>query len=518
MEEYASLGRLLASAGARYVRNFNDIQVSGIAVDSRAIRPGWLFLAVRGDKSDGHRYIMDAARRGASALVVETEDFPRDSSFPRLPTAVVDDGRAACAGAAAEWYGRPSDGLRMVGVTGTNGKTTITYLIRSILEAAGSRVGLLGTIGYHTGSKFIPSSNTTPGPVELHSMLRLMADEGVTHAVMEVSSHSLVQKRVLGIGFDAGVFSNLRSDHMDFHGDACDYLKAKGALFSSVKPSGACVLNADDWASMVFAAESGAKTLFYSRRMRADLAVKVENAGLWGTEAVFTFGGSSFPVRIALPGMHNVENAAAAALAALSMGVDEIDVASGIEALKLVPGRLEPVETGLPFSVFVDYAHTEDALRAVLSNLKGRFDGRILTVFGCGGDRDRTKRPKMAAMVEKFSDFAVVTSDNPRTEDPMEIIREVVSGFASKSSYVINADRKAAIAFAVSTAGEGDVILIAGKGHEDYQEVNGKRLPFDDRKAAAEACVGRRASCGDGRAILNWLGTRGRAVADRAAG
>ncbi len=503
---YKSLSDLISGAGVRYVRNWSDIQVTGVAVDSRKVEKGFLFLAVQGEKTDGKAYVPDAVERGAAAVVADGEDFPRGPGFPDIPVVVVADGRLASSRIASAWHGRPADRLRMVGVTGTNGKTTITYLLRSIFEAAGFKVGLLGTIGYFIGDRCIPSSNTTPGPLDLHAMLAAMKAGGASHAVMEVSSHSLVQKRALDIGFDAAVFSNLRSDHMDFHRNSWDYLKAKGLLFRSVKSDGTSVLNADDWASVVYASDSSGRVEFYSRRQKADLTVTVKSASLSGTEASFDWKGRPFQVSIALPGMHNVENAAAAALAALSMGLDGTSVAAGIASLKLVPGRLEPVDTGLPISVFVDYAHTEDALRAVLDNLKGRFGGRIVTVFGCGGDRDRTKRPKMAAMVEKYSDFTIVTSDNPRTEDPMDIIGEIAAGFGTRERYVINPDRAAAIRSAVDMAEEGDVVLIAGKGHETYQEINGRRFPFDDRVIASEACRARKSSTRRGRMLMDWIG------------
>jgi UDP-N-acetylmuramoyl-L-alanyl-D-glutamate--2,6-diaminopimelate ligase len=484
MEQYRDLGALWENAGVRYMRHFRNIGVTGVAVDSREVRPGNIFVAIDGESIDGHRYLQIAVERGAAALVVEREDFPGPNALPRMPLAVVKDSRAAAAHLAASWYGHPAENLTMVGVTGTNGKTTIAYLLRSIFEMAGRSVGMLGTTGYFIRSRSLPAPTTTPGPVALQKMLADMLHSGVTHAVMEVSSHALVQKRTLGMAFDAAVFSNLRSDHMDYHSTRSDYLKAKGTLFSMVRPGGSVVLNADDWASVAYAAQAEAHVRYYSRRHRADLRARVVAAGLWGTELSFRWRGREFPVHLAMPGLHNVENASAAALAALSLGVDPPDVADGLAAMRCVPGRLEPVPSDHPFDVFVDYAHTDDALEAVLSNLAPRCEGRLLLVFGCGGDRDTTKRPRMARVAEKWADFSIVTSDNPRSEDPMLVIRDIVCGFSSRQRYLINPDRASAIDAAMSMARPGDTVLIAGKGHENYQEIKGERYPFDDREVA----------------------------------
>jgi UDP-N-acetylmuramoyl-L-alanyl-D-glutamate--2,6-diaminopimelate ligase len=491
MSESRKLGSLLSRAGVRTRYNFRDVVVRGLTDDSRRVGPGSLFIAVRGENADGHLFVFQAVERGAVAVVVEDEAFPGREAIGNVPLVVVEDGRAAAARIAAAYYGHPSDKLKVVGITGTNGKTTTSILLRSIFEAGGTPVGLLGTNGYVLGGEVLPAPTTTPGPIELQKLLARMVERGLYGAVMEVSSHALMQHRVLGVDFDAAAFTNLRSDHMDYHGTPDEYLKAKGKLFSLIRPEGWAVLNADDWASMVYASDASGKVLFYSRKDRADLRAEICKGGTRGSEILFHWKGRTLPLTLSLPGHHNVENAAAAATTALALGLPAEAVVKGLAAVSRVPGRLEPVSAGQPFELFVDYAHTDDALRAVLENLRDRVRGRILLVFGCGGDRDALKRPRMGRVAEALADFAVVTSDNPRTEEPMAIIRDIVSGFGDRKKYIINPDRQTAIETAVRMARPGDVVLIAGKGHETTQDCGGRKTPFDDREAARVALAGR---------------------------
>ncbi len=471
---------------------FPDLEVTGVAADTRRVAPGHVFVAIRGHKLDGHDFAAEAVRRGAVAVVAER---PLDGAIPAgVPVVVVDDGRLALARLADAFHGEPSRRVRVVGVTGTKGKTTTTFLVRSIVRAAGRECGLLGTIAYEAFGRSTVSHNTTPDPVEVQSFLADLARGGAAHAVMEVSSHALCQRRVEGVRFAVAAFTNLKPEHLDYHRTMEEYRDAKGRLFESLGPEATAVLNADDEASARYAARTAARVLRYSARgarSAVDVAADAIEVGAGGTRfRLLARGEDAVPVALRLVGRHNVENALAAAACGLSLGLDAATVRRGLEALPAVPGRLEPVEAGQPFRVLVDYAHTDDALAKVLETgreLLNGAGGRLICVFGCGGDRDRTKRPRMGHVAERLADVAVVTSDNPRTEDPGAIIDEILRGLERPERAVVEPDRRAAIRQAVSMARPGDLVLVAGKGHETYQIVGDRVVPFDDREVAREA-------------------------------
>jgi UDP-N-acetylmuramoyl-L-alanyl-D-glutamate--2,6-diaminopimelate ligase len=475
-----------------------DPGIRGIAIDSRAVAPGDLFVALRGASSDGHQYLAQAAALGAVALLVEAAP---EGALP--PAAVVSDTRRALAPIAVRFFGDPASELVLVGVTGTNGKTSTTFLTESILSAAGHATGLIGTVEVRYAGERLRAVNTTPESLELQRLLRDMRTRGVAAAVMEVSSHGLALGRVTGCRFDAAAITNLTQDHLDFHGNMEAYGEAKSLLFRAhLKPGGVGVVNLDDPSAERFVAATragGARTLGVTRRpgVAADVRVEAAEVSLAGVRA--RLGLPSGPLDVALPlvGDFNVENLAVAAGIAVGLGVAPDVIARGVAACPQVPGRMERVGSpeGGPV-VLVDYAHTPDAVEKVLRTTRALTQGRLLAVFGCGGDRDRTKRPLMAQAVARFADRAVLTSDNPRTEDPLAILAEVERGLGdlarveparlsdSERSYAVLADRREAIELAIRSARTGDTVVIAGKGHEDYQIVGTEKLPFDDREEA----------------------------------
>jgi len=460
-------------------------EVTGVTCDSRQVRPGHVFVAVPGTKADGRAFVADAVNRGCAAIVSEGEVDPA----PDVPVFRVPDARLALADIAARFHGRPTEKLNVVGITGTKGKSTTTYLVRSILEAAGERTGLLGTIQYAIGGRVLPSPLTTPPADELQKHFADMVAGGCRSAVMEVSSIALDQKRTHALHFAAGVLTNLQRDHLDYHGTPEAYRDAKARLFEDLPAKGVAAVNADDPAAAFFASKAKARVVTYGLEQPADVAGTVEDMTFQGLKVRVKFGGEELVVASRLLGRHNAHNILAAAATAWAMGYDFDHIKTGIETLAAVPGRLESVAAGQPFPVLVDYAHTEESLRNVLGSLRrlrAGGPGRILVVFGCGGDRDRGKRPLMGRAVEDLSDFFIVTSDNPRTEDPLAIIREVEAGIENHSRYLVEPDRRAAIKIALGMARRDDLVLIAGKGHETYQIIGRETKPFDDRAVARE--------------------------------
>lgn len=461
-----------------------SVDVPGISDDSRKVMPGWLFVAKKGCADDGSKFIADAVRRGAYAVVA--------APGVRVPEGArgiyVNDPGSALPRLSANFYGHPCDKMKVIGVTGTNGKTTVTYILESIIRSAGGDAGVIGTINYRFKGKEFPARNTTPGPLELQSMMASMVKCGVGYAVMEVSSHSLDQGRVDDILFDAAVFTNVTGDHLDYHRTMSNYFNAKKRLFAKLKKGGVAVLNRSDRRISSFAGtlkRSGVKVLTYGAG--ADVGAKDIKLSMNGTSFDIVFKKRRFRARTRLIGMHNVSNILAAFVVSVSLGISEKAVLKGIEETKDVPGRLEAVEEGQPFKVFVDFAHTEDAILNVLGLLRGVARRRIVTVFGCGGERDRTKRPRMGRAACSMSDRVIITSDNPRREDPMEIIGEVEAGIKGAfSNYDIIADRRMAIEKALGYASRGDIVILAGKGHETYQMIKDEALPFDDREVARE--------------------------------
>ena len=468
------LGDILPTAAAQAA----EIDISSLAFDDRDVSPGGLFFCVSGLTRDGHDFAGKAMQRGAVALVVER------SVGIGIPEVVVPDVRAVMGAAANNFERSPSTDLSVVGITGTNGKTTSAWLVRSLLEAAGVRCGLVGTVATLINGVEQPAVRTTPEAIDLHRLLRRMADEGDRAAAIEVSSHALELGRVNGVSFEVGVFTNLTQDHLDFHGTLENYWLAKRRLFDEHSPKHS-VVNVDD--------PYGAKL---ARELSNATTVGLDEAADWSASDVdLRIGGSSFTLRhpggtqvveSRLPGLFNVRNILGAAAAVGHLGVSAADVASALASIGGVPGRFESIDCGQPFAVLVDYAHTPDSLENVLKAARALTDARVICVVGCGGDRDRTKRPLMGGIAADLADVAIVTSDNPRSEDPAAIVAEVAAGAAGRATEVL--DRAEAIRHALDIAGRSDVVLIAGKGHEQGQEfADGHKVPFDDRLVAREA-------------------------------
>ena len=464
------LSRLLGEVEARAVRGDPEgAEIVAIGQDSDAVAPGTLFCCVPGSRVDGHDFAAAAVAAGASALLVQR--FV-DVDVPQV---LVDDVRAAMGPMAAALHGHPSRRMAVVGVTGTNGKTTTTFFLRSVLEAAGRRAAVIGTLsGDASRSGGRSGPGTTPAAPDLQAHLAELAGEGFQAVAMEVSSHALVQHRVDGVRFAVAVFTNLSQDHLDFHGTLEDYFAAKASLFLPDRAA-VGVINADDpWGRRLLESASLPTRPF---GLADAVGLEVDRRG-----SSFTWQGQ--PVRLRLAGVVNVANALAAAAAARELGVDAAAVAEGLSALEAVRGRYEPVDRGQPFSVLVDYAHTPDALERALAGARQMAgEGRVLVVFGCGGERDRAKRPLMGEVAARLADVAVLTNDNPRSEDPAAIIEEVRAG---AEGLVVEPDRRAAIALAFERARPGDVVVLAGKGHEATQVIGGDGRPFDDRAVAAE--------------------------------
>lgn len=462
-------------------RTVPETEVTGVTCDSRRVEAGMVFVAIPGNRLDGGSFVEEAIRRGCAAVVGE-----HSPPGAPVPVIVVPRARRALGELASRFYDHPTARMNVVGVTGTNGKTTTTWLLRSIFEAAGGKTGLLGTIHHHLGARTLPSENTTPGADLLQRYFAEMVRAGCTSAVMEVSSHALDQERVFGIRFAAGIFTNLTRDHLDYHPTAEAYREAKGRLFEMLPPHGIAVLNADDPASEVFASRTRARTVRYGLHRGAEVMGIVEEVSLRGMRLRIRCGSEEAVVRTRLVGGHNAYNMLAAAACAWAMGYEFEPIQAGLEGLAAVPGRLEPVDAGQEFSVLVDYAHTEDALRNVLECLRPLLRGRLILVFGCGGDRDRGKRPRMGEVASRLADQVILTSDNPRSENPLDIIREIDAGIRLKTRRLIEPDRRMALKMALSLARRGDVVLIAGKGHENCQIFRDQIRPFDDRKVARE--------------------------------
>jgi UDP-N-acetylmuramoyl-L-alanyl-D-glutamate--2,6-diaminopimelate ligase len=464
-------------------------EVRAVRDDSREVQPGDVFVAVKGLTVDGHAFARTAVERGATAIVVQDEQ-------PGLGAAqiVVGDSARALGTLAARAAGRPSDAMVMIGITGTNGKTTTTYLLESILAAADARPGVIGTVSYRYAGRETPAPFTTPTPLALHDIFRAMREAGCTHGVMETSSAALSMARLEGVRFQAAAFSNLTQDHLDVHGTMAEYQKAKELLFRErLAADGVAVAMIDDpvGAEMLAAAPAGARKLRVSIKQHADVYVKQAQSSIAGIEATIGTPRGDIAIKsAALLGEYNIANLSLAIGVAEGLGVSHAAIVSGIERLAGVPGRVQRVANARGRNAFVDYAHTPDALERVIAALRPLTRGRLIVVFGCGGDRDRTKRPKMGAIVARDADLAVVTSDNPRTEEPRSIIDMILEGVRAerpKAEPIVDVDRRAAIRAAVAAAGADDVVLIAGKGHEDYQILGKTKIHFDDREEAAAA-------------------------------
>lgn len=448
--------------------------ITGICYDSRNIKKGDLFFCIKGFSSDGHQYAKDAVEKGAAALMVS---YKLDLGIPQI---LVKDDRKTMAQIACEFYGHPSKKIKMIGITGTNGKTTTTYMIKSIAEKKGEKVGLIGTIVNMIGDKVLETERTTPEAPDLQKLIRQMADEGCTIVVMEVSSHSLDLKRVEGIYYDVGVFTNLTQDHLDYHKTLENYREAKKILFIK---SDHAIINADDAAGEYMQEGIGARVLKYGIREEADLAAsEIEITPAGASFDILTLG-EKIHVDLKIPGLFSVYNALCAAGACMALGMDFSYIKQGLEMLPSVSGRFEVLDTGNKgFTVILDYAHTPDSLQNTLQTVNEFVRGRIVTVFGCGGDRDKAKRPIMGEIAGKLSNFTIITSDNPRTEVPADIIAQIEAGMKkTNADYICIENRKAAIRYALENARKDDIIVLAGKGHETYQEINKVKYPFDEK-------------------------------------
>jgi len=481
--------------------------VAGLAYDSRRVKPGFVFFAIPGARSDGREFIGDALARGAAAVVAE-RPIQRAGDAAAIRVRNV---RRTMGQWSARFYDYPSRGMRVAGITGTNGKTTVTYILESIFRAAGAAAGVVGTVNYRYRSSVLPAPHTTPESVDLHGLLADMARAGVESVAMEVSSHALELERVRGIDFDAAIFTNLTRDHLDFHGDMERYFHSKSKFFTDYLPASgkkkkSAVIHGSDPKGpelLEKSASLGLDAVSYGRDVKWDVH-PVDVAGdLDGLRGKLQMGDRTIAFTAQLIGATNLENILAAAAAAFAMGIEPDAIVRGVGALKTVPGRLEKVENERGVTVLVDYAHTPDALERALKLLRPLTRGRLIAVFGCGGDRDRGKRPLMGEAGARLADIAVLTSDNPRTEDPMRILDEVEAGAkktgARKSQrteleagkpkfetgfYLVEPDRRAAIRYALTLARAGDLVLLAGKGHEDYQILGTQKIHFDDREVA----------------------------------
>ena len=466
--------------------------VQAITDDSRAVTAGSLFVAVKGERVDGHDFVEQAIKAGAGAVIVQASV----ASGP-LPFVRVADSRKALGLLGSRFHGDPSARLKMIGVTGTNGKTTTTYICKSLLEGIGRRVGLIGTVGYQIGQEIFPASHTTPGALALQQLLAKMVEAGLNAVVMEVSSHALALDRTSGCEYDVAVFTNFTQDHLDFHHTMDEYFEAKLRLFTGLaggqKVGKRAIVNLDDPRGKAIRAACPVPVWGYAIQSQADLKAEGVRLSLTGTTFTAATPAGSFTVESRLVGAHNVYNLLAAIGVALHDGATSDQIREATAHITNVPGRFERVSSGQDFTVVVDYAHTEDALVRLLTAAQALKTDRIITVFGCGGDRDRGKRPKMGRAAVEYSDVVVLTSDNPRTEDPMAILREVEVGVRealvhrSHVQYHLVPDRREAIGAAIREAHRGDMVLIAGKGHEDYQIVGTKKFHFDDREVAREA-------------------------------
>jgi UDP-N-acetylmuramoyl-L-alanyl-D-glutamate--2,6-diaminopimelate ligase len=491
--------------------DWQDREVLDIAYDSRKVRPGSLFVAVRGFHSDGHLFILQAVKQGAVAVVAERHNGTATAT--NTPQIVVEDSRRALALLANAFYGHPSQKLELIGITGTNGKTTTAYLVKAIIEAAGGAAGLIGTIDYRVGENVYPAPNTTPESLDLQRLLAEMVRLGATHCVMEVSSHALELGRTFGCAFAAAAFTNLTQDHLDFHGTMDAYFGAKLLLFSGLAPDRSAVVNLDDARAVEIIKATKARIITTGMADRPDVhpTGSIQH-GLRGLcFEVATPSGSVF-VESPLVGRHNIQNILTAVGIGAALGFSGEAISRGIKNMKAVPGRMEKVDEGQTYGVVVDYAHTEDALVRLLEAVRELASSRIITVFGCGGDRDRTKRPKMGAAAVRGSDVVIVTSDNPRTEDPLSIINEVEQGMTEgmrmssldaapdrargRTPYAVIPDRQVAVATAIGLAKPGDVVVLAGKGHEDYQIIGNAKIHYDDREVAREEIRKSISNCG----------------------
>jgi len=466
------------------VKLIEERKISGISSDSKRIKKGFIFVAVKGAKKDGSRFIDEALYRGAGFIVCDSKAKAGNSN--KAVFIKVKDTRSALAILADSFYRNPSSKIKVIGITGTNGKTTVTYLLEALLKEARSNPAVIGTVNYRYKNKIIPAKNTTPGPLELQSLLADMLKKEVDYVAMEVSSHALDQERVKGVDFHSAIFTNLTQDHLDYHKTLAKYFQAKSKLFRNISSKSFVVVNNDDKYSVKLKKITPAKLITYGIKNKADVMAKNIKFDARFTEFDLCFRAKIIKFRIKLIGRHNVYNVLAAVSWGLKQGLSLKTIKSAFEKFTSVPGRLERIDSKKGFCVFVDYAHTDDALKNVLCALRQLSPEKIITVFGCGGERDKLKRPKMGSVVNKLSDFAIVTNDNPRSEKPEDIAKDIQKGM--KNNYCVVLDRKEAIRKSLSSASAGDIILLAGKGHENYQVLKDKTIHFSDQEEV-QACL-----------------------------
>lgn len=477
------------------LNSVHAIQVTGevqrrdaadIVYDSRKVQKNSVFVAIKGYKTDGHKFLQDAIDKGAVAVVVENENSIPDEfvAHAQIAKIVVKDCRKALAELSRGFYKNPTNKIKLIGITGTNGKTTSTFILKNILQTAGYKTGLVGTIANYVGDQKIDSKLTTPESNDLNRMFYDMISAGCSHAIMEVSSHSLILNRVYGLDFSAAIFSNITSDHLDFHNTFDEYLKAKKILFDGLSSNSFAIINSDDVSANEIVKDSKAKVITYGISDNSDYQIKNIKYDLNGTDFTISNNKIEYSINTSLIGTFNAYNAASAFATAHSLGVNANKIIEGIKSSPQVPGRFEVIGKGKK-KVIVDYSHTADSLEKALQAIREivKDKNQIVTVFGCGGDRDKTKRPIMGKVASDMSDKVFVSSDNPRTENPYDIIKDIIKGI-SKNNYEIEENREEAIAKAIQSSNDDAVILIAGKGHENYQEINGIRNHFSDQEIA----------------------------------
>lgn len=458
----------------------NQISVS---IDSRTVKPNSIFIAIKGAQSDGHDFIGQAIKNGAKYIVCE--HFP-DNCPADVEIIKVENSSIACGIIAQAANSYPSNSLTNLAVTGTNGKTTVAFLLQSIIETAGKKCGLIGTVFNNTGNQNISASMTTPDAVTIAQLQSQMVDAKMQYMAIEASSHSLQQNRLSAINFKAAAFTNLTGDHLDYHENFENYLAAKTKLFELLAEDSFAILNKQAPQSQSISEKTKAKILYYAVDQAADIEAEILHSSISGTQYKLKYNGQEIIIDSPLSGTHNVSNHLAAVGLAITAGFNLSQIKAGLEATTIIPGRLEQVQSDKDFSVFIDYAHTDDALENVLRTLQPLCKEKLITAFGCGGDRDKTKRPRMASIAEKLADTVIVTSDNPRTEDPEAIIKDILAGFDKPEKIHIESDREKAVKLAIDLAKADDIILIAGKGHEDYQIIGTEKIHFSDKEIATK--------------------------------
>lgn len=475
---------LIKTLNIKNRQRISNFKVKGISCCSKTVKNNFIFVAIRGVKEDGNGFINEAITKGAKAIITDS-GLNANTKDTKIPLFKVKDARLALAKLATEFYGDPSSKIEVIGVTGTNGKTTITYIIEALLKKANLSPAVIGTINYRFKNKVFPSRNTTPGPIELQSLLAKMVRSKVNHAIIEISSHALKQDRVEGVKFHSAIFTNLTQDHLDYHKTLDAYFKAKAKLFKSLASSAVAVINNDDKYARRLKELTKAKIITYAIDRKADIMAKNIKFGCHNSEFLLSTPKIKINLKTKLIGRHNIYNILAAVAWAEKEGLGCRVIKSVIENFSKVPGRLERIDARGKFSVFIDYAHTEDALKNIIKSLRALAKNKIIVVFGCGGERDKMKRPKMGRAVTQLCDYAIITNDNPRSENPWQIIEDIKRGIRN-DNYCVIPERREAIKKSLSLAESGDIVLIAGKGHENYQILGNRISHFDDRQVTRE--------------------------------